>query len=506
MSPAADVVRVVPNEIGQSGLVRFAGIVQESPYAKNLSWIEQVKIYSEMAENEPTIGAGLLAIDAVSRQVVWYVEPFSTTPEDEANAAFVESCIDDMSNSWIDTISEVMTMMQFGWAFHEIVYKRRMGTVNSDPSTDTDGRNSKYNDGMIGWKYIPLRAQETLYKWAFDEQGGVAGMIQRAAPSYVETTIPMSRAMLFRTRNVKGNPQGRSILRNAYRPYYFKRQIEQVEGVGVERDLVGLPVAWADAAIMSQDATPEQKLLYQSIQAMVKSVRRDAVEGLVLPLSFDEHGNKLFQFELMNGGGTRQFDVGAIIGRKTNEIVMSMLTDFMLLGHESVGSFALSADKTTLFITAMGMMLDIIAAEFNKTAIPRLMYINGKDTVKCPKLRHRSVETVDLTALSVYVTSMATAGMLFPDEPMLDWVREIAEMPKRGDDSPKAGTPPPVPSIPQAAPAPPGAPGTGRSGTNDGVPAGGSVKPLTLTPTVKPHGLVKSADLFAWLEEQEGAA
>ncbi len=74
---------------------------------------------------------------------------------------------------------------------------------------------------------------------------------------------------------------------------------------------------------------------------MVKSIRRDEYEGLVLP-----HG---FEFELVSTGGARQFDTNAIINRYDAKIAMTVLADFIMLGHQKVGSFALSSDKTELF-------------------------------------------------------------------------------------------------------------------------------------------------------------
>ncbi|MGI6498023.1 MAG: hypothetical protein ACOX0U_04265 [Oscillospiraceae bacterium] len=51
--------------------------------------------------------------------------------------------------------------------------------------------------------------------------------------------------MIFRTKSRKGSPEGRSILRNAYRSWYFKRRIQEIEGIGIERDLAGFPTLTA---------------------------------------------------------------------------------------------------------------------------------------------------------------------------------------------------------------------------------------------------------------------
>ena len=52
------------------------------------------------------------------RQVDWLVEQGDA---DEADVDFLEGVLEDMSHSWADFISEVLSMLPYGWSFHEIV-------------------------------------------------------------------------------------------------------------------------------------------------------------------------------------------------------------------------------------------------------------------------------------------------------------------------------------------------------------------------------------------------
>jgi hypothetical protein len=117
------------------------------------------------------------------------------------------------------------------------------------PDATSSKFRSKHNDGLIGWQKIPIRAQSTLYGWEFAPDGDVKAFIQEAPPNYGQTTIPLSRGLLFRTEVTRDNPEGRSLLRNAYRPWYFKKRMEEIEGIGVERDLAGLPVITPPKAV-----------------------------------------------------------------------------------------------------------------------------------------------------------------------------------------------------------------------------------------------------------------
>jgi hypothetical protein len=438
-------------EIGASGLKRFSGYVTgDDAYLPNLSFWESIQVFTDMFNNEPVVGASLLAIEYLIRQTDWYVDPVTDSAEDMAAKNFLEECINDMSTSWVETISEILTFLQFGWAYHEMVFKRRNGMVDSDEAVAA-GDNSKYDDGKIGWRKIALRAQETLLRWGFDDDGGITGMWQIAPPDYEITFVPISRCLLFRTNAKKNDPQGRSILRSAYRPYYFKRRFEEIEGVGIERDLAGLPMATVDPMIMSPEATEDQKKQYEDMKQLVSQVRRDQAEGIIIPALYDELGNKMYEFTLLSASGNRQFDIGGVIQRKATEIAMCMMTDFIMLGHEGVGSYALASDKTTMFGNAIGVTLDIIASQFNDRAVPKLFYLNGMPTDNLPKLKHGDVKAPDLQSLSVYITACVQAGLITPDDTLLSWIRQQGTMP--APDNPHAASeqPPQIPGMPGVA-------------------------------------------------------
>lgn len=412
------------DEIGRIGQKRYGGTFYEE-FLRELRGKKGIETYREMAENDDTIGAILFAVEMLIRQASWNVEPGGDTPKDKEAAEFVEQCMHDMQDTWTDTISEILSFLTYGWSFHEIVYKRRMGKTKDQKTR------SKYNDGLIGWRKLPIRAQETLYQWEYDDEDNLIAMTQLPPPNYGLITIPMDKAMLFRTKSRKGNPEGRSILRNAYRSWYFKRRIQEYEGIGIERDLAGLPVFTApeDIAIWDED-DPDMVKLRTGMEAMVQKIRVDELAGIVKP-----HG---FEFELLNSGGSKQFDTNAIIQRYDTGMAMTVLADFIFLGHQQVGSFALSSDKTELFSMAIGAYLDIICETFNSQGIPQLIDVNGSHfdgITDYPKLAHGDIENADIQKLAAYIKDMTGVGILVPDDGLEDYVREAAGLPERTSDT-----------------------------------------------------------------------
>ena len=411
-------------EIGRVGQRRYGGIFYEE-FLSELRGRKGAEVFTEMSNNDETIGAILFAIEMLVRQASWNVEPGGSTAKDREAAEFVKSCMDDMQQTWIDTISEILSFLTYGWSFHEIVYKRRMGRTKDNRTS------SKYDDGLIGWMKLPIRSQETLYQWEYDDQDNLIGMTQMPPPDFGLITIPMNKAMLFRTRSRKDNPEGRSILRTAYRSWYFKRRIQEIEGIGIERDLAGLPVITTPEGMDIWDKDDEDmNAIRTGLEAMVKNIRRDSTEGLVLPFGYT--------FELTSTGGSRQFDTNSIIARYDTKISQTVLADFIQLGHESVGSFALSSDKTNLFSMAICAFLDIICQTFNSQGIPALVDINGDHfagVTDYPRLTHGDIEDVDLATVATFIKDMTSIGVIIPDESLEDYVRQLGKLPKRTTDT-----------------------------------------------------------------------
>ena len=404
-------------EIGRIGAKRYGGIFYEE-FLEELQGQRGVQVYQEMANNDCTIGAILFAIKNLCRQASWSCQAASNDEADVEAAEFVESCLDDMNITWTDTISEILSFLTYGWSIHELVYKRRMGR-RKDPRLD-----SKFDDGLIGWQKIAIRSQSSLYEWEYDENDNLTAFVQMPAPSFRIIRIPIEKCLLFRTESHKDNPEGRSILRNAYRSWYAKKRIEEIEGIGIERDLAGFPVLTAPEGC--DVWSPEYSGLLQKCNEFVSNIRRDSMEGLTLP-----QGWKL---ELLSTGGARQFDTSKIIDRYDVRIAQTVLADFLFLGHEKTGSFALSSDKTALFAMAIGAFLDIICETFNRKAIPALIDLNAKHFSKIsgyPKLIHGDIETQDLAQLGTFLKEMAGLGLITPDEELESYLRTQASLPEK---------------------------------------------------------------------------
>lgn len=436
-------------ELGSTGLQRTSGFVIDD-FIDDLKGSRGRRVYREMSDNDPVVGALLFAIERLVLAIDWGVTPYSDhgkdiKKKDQANADFLYECMNDMSESWNGMLSQILSFLIYGFAFCEIVYKKRVSPTSKNGRTK-----SKYTDGKIGWRKVSLRAQETLWSWDFDDEGSVRGFNQQD-PSVTRglVHIPIEKGLLFRTANARNNPEGRSFLRNAYRPWKFKKTIEEIEAIGIERDLAGLPVAYVPPSMLSSNATAAEVTARNAMQDLIRGIKRNQNEGILFPLAYDEQGRELYKLTLLSSGGTRQFNTDQIVARYDQRIAMVVLADFILLGHEKVGSFALGASKIDLFTSAVQQIAQSIADVFNDHAIPRLFALNGMPTDRLPKVKVGEITHVDLGVLGDFISKMASAGAMQPDAELDNFLRDLANLPPRSEE--EAGM------MPQGAGMPPDA-------------------------------------------------
>ena len=403
-------------QLGTSGLRRQGPYIYEE-FLPELRWPYAGRVYQEMSDNDPVIGAILYLAEMLIRGTSWRVEPASQSTEDIEAADFLESCMHDMDMSWANTICEILSMLTYGFSFHEQVYKVRRGP------DETSGRyKSKYSDGRIGWRRLPIRAQTSLHEWEFSKDGDVSAFIQCAEPDYKIVRIPMSKGLLFRTRISRDNPEGKSLLRNAYRPWFFKKHFEEIEGIGIERDLAGFPVLTAPESVdLWNEEDPRMVKLKADAESLVASVRRDSEEGMLLPAGW--------KLELLSSGSSRQINIGETIDRYDNRIAITMLSDIILIGNNKAGSFALADTKQSMLAAALQAQLQNIADVFNSKAVPDLFnYNNFEGITDLPKIVPGQIQTPSLKELALVLRAMGLniAG----DMKMQNYLRSILGMPE----------------------------------------------------------------------------
>jgi hypothetical protein len=426
-------------ELGVAGAKISNGYVYDE-FLRQLQLDRGRRTFREMGDNDATTSSILFAVEMVLRAVDWTIEENSETigtKESEDAAEWTEGVLfKDMSHTWDEFIAEVLSMIRFGWEYTEIVYKRREGPDHTDPK-----KRSIYDDDTIGIRKLANRAQETLDHWDIDEQGGVNGLWQLPPMGGQLRYIPIEKALHFKPHPTKGSPEGRSALRGAYRSWEFLKTFQELEAIAIERELNGLPVVYIPSEILNGDSA-EAIAAKNAYVAMVRDIKLNAQGGAVLPSDtyFGEDGKrtniKQVELKLLASEGSRSINVGEVILRYQRDIARTILADFVMLGSGDSGSWALSKDKSDLFVRALEGWNSSIASVINRYLIPRLWRLNGFKPEVMPKAKPGKVSAIDLDELGKFISDMAKSGApLFPDEDLENHLREVADLPEKDIDN-----------------------------------------------------------------------
>lgn len=415
---------------GLSGLRQYSGILDEEWHPK-LRGRQADRVYTEMAANCPMIGAALFSMEMLIRQCTWRFDPSDTSdPESVWLADWFDGARLDMASTWDQFLSDALSQMTFGWSLFEILYKLRKGD-SIDPIFQ-----SKHNDGFWGWRDFAIRSQDSRDSWKFDDEGATLGMHQRVITDSSLRFIPMEKCLLFRVRSHKQSPEGRSLLRSAYRSYYYMTREMEYEAIGIERNLAGLPIAKIPWQCMTAGATADEAALFTAAKKIVQHARQDTLSGLVWPGAFDREGKQTgFDFELMSASGKNVADADVIIKRHRADIMVSLLAEVLLLGQSGTGSWALASEQTNLMSMALNAILKGIAETIQNKAVVDLARLNGFNLDKLPTLAYSDVEKQDALKLSQSLATLVQSGIIVPDDELEAWTRTETGLPPRDLES-----------------------------------------------------------------------
>lgn len=422
---------------GDTGLLRNDGVFTQDEILRSLRFPDGMHVYREMVDNDPTVGAMTFAIQQLIKTVTFYSSAHDESPKAQEYAAHLESCLGDLEKPFHNYIVEFMTMLFFGFSINAIEMKKRVGQVY-DPKF-----RSKYKDGKWGFRGFPTRSQESIKGWRYldpkDSSRLTHAVQQSLDPMSMGTTdLDMTRFMLFRVDTRKDNPESRSILRNAHQPYFYKKHYERDQSIRISRDARGLPVFFLPPEWMSSQALPGEKKMYKTLQNAALNMYEGKQKALFMPFLRDHLGNELVKIDYLNNENAANYDVEEIIKRLTKEIFQTVLADFIEMGNTSVGSFALSSNKTKMFSMAVSGWLDEISDTFQQ-AIYKLAILEGWDLDKLPTLKYTDLESVDLDIYGMFLERMAKAGIIVPDDELESRVRKEANLPQASGEKRDVG-------------------------------------------------------------------
>lgn len=400
-------------ESGYLGLNLFDGVSNEE-LSKELNFPNSVRTYKEMSYH-PAINSPLTLYQTLISKVSWrFIPPADATEEEIRQAQIIESMMHDMEGTWREFVSDVMSAQIYGFSIHEKVYRRR-----------TKSNGSRYDDGVIGWKKLPIRSQDTIEKFIFDSTGneviGVKQDISRVGSNVGRYTarkdltvvLPANKYLHFRFGKHRGDPFGKSALRDAYMPWRYLSIIEEIESHGVAKDLSGLPVLMIPPQYLSEDATPSQKAIRAYYEQSMRNLQMNQQSAMILPMAYDPDTRQpLFKLELLSLDGKKAMDTDKIKTYYKNLIFTVLFADVLTMGQTATGSFALGQVKNSLTGSYAESLLQNIVDVLNHDLIKQTYELNGWDTSRMGSFDFEGLESDDLETYSKAAQRLGATGLI----------------------------------------------------------------------------------------------
>ena len=412
-------------ELGGSGTDVWGGIVQ-GEYNPELAGDLRWPIYDRMLRTDPQVRTLRKIVTLPIRAAVPSVKPAGDGATDQEAAQLVETnLLSGMTMTYDDVIRHALLAYFWGFVLLEKVLEER--------------------DGYVMWRKLPGRHPRTVKKWVFDENGGVAGIVQSftdANGTLREPTIPIDRLLLFTWEEYFDNPEGEAELRAVYKPWFTGDWVYKILNIGLERFWLNIPLGEAP-----HGATKEQ--IRKTVQLLM-GIRAHEKAALVQP-----HGWKFGFMDAMQRSGS---DIALKwLEHQNHQILLVGLAQFLMLGVTDTGSRAVSEDHSDMFLRAEDAVASWICEVVNRYAIPQLCRYNFPGLDQYPQLVIPPMSTVvRQSAMLQALVNAVNAALVSPDADIENALRaqwgfpeveahvtpdetEPSEEPEEDDDPPPSG-------------------------------------------------------------------
>ncbi len=257
--PSLPLTKSLPREtLGDSGTRALHGIITEE-YNSQLQGIQGIRVYDEMRKSDGAVRAALLACKLPALRAAWFIKDAETDNDenDKMIADFVRKAIFEYAEGTFESLlSEALLMLDFGVMLFEKVYTTR----------DIDGK--KY----VVIQKLASRLPRSVMQWELpDRTFGV----QQIRQDGILAMIPGSKLLIFVNEKEGENWWGTSMIRAAYKHWYYKNNFYKIDAVAFERQGLGVPVIHMPKGYTDAD---ERK----AVQAM-QNLRANENAYLVLP-------------------------------------------------------------------------------------------------------------------------------------------------------------------------------------------------------------------------------
>lgn len=378
-------------ELGWGGTPIFGGIPLDD-YNPDLQGVKAIQTADQMRRTLGQCRAVTKAVTLPITSTPWYLEEpkDASASEKEATELLRQNLFGGMVGQSFDgVVREACSATYFGFRVPEIVWEERAG--------------------VVAIRKIASRNPELVERWIYHPNGDLAGYLYSgnrpsgngldnwgtSTTTNARIPIPIEKTLHFVYDQENENPAGFGLWRSQYPHWYFVHALYKIMGIGVERNLLGVPVAQE-----GDEANPDDR---SYILQQLSWLR--AAEGSAFSLP---KGWNLQWFE-----STRTpIDALPLVEHHLRQIALAALCQFLNLGMSSAGTQSLGEVHAKLFEQSEDGIAKWIAETIETQLIARWMLLNYGPGVRAPRLMHKPIRANDLQAWATALNTLGSGGWL----------------------------------------------------------------------------------------------
>ena len=390
--------QVATTSIGGSGTPIFSGIIDTGEYVADLKGEKLIDTIDQMRWSDASVRLALLAVSLPILSADWSITSASDDAFDVEVAEFVEEALFKKMD-WTDTLRQILLMLPYGYYVFEKIFK--------------------LEEDKIYFKKWASRHPKTIKKW-ITEKGSLKSIEQTfyQEKGFTTVDIPAEKLIIFTYQKEGDNYTGTSILRQAYKHWFFRDNYYKIDAIATERHGVGIPII-----TLPEGWTPKDKA---DAEELGKHLRANEQAYVVFP-------SPKWSIEMLDMKTTSIKDPKDMLEHHTREILKSVFAQFVELGGTTVGSYALSKDQSRFFLDSMDTLAKLVESIVNEQAIKQLVDLNY--TVDAyPVLSHGDLGTVDVEELAMALQSLSFTGFVTPDVELEKYLRIVLKLPEMTDE------------------------------------------------------------------------
>jgi hypothetical protein len=341
-----------------------------------------IATYRKMRDNYQ-ISACLNVIAFMLQKLDWYIDADESTDEVKK---VVETSI---GNIWTQLMRGITKAVWSGYS----------------PMTKVFSLDGKY----IVLKKIRDLAPETC-NIKTDKKGNFDGFFQYKGQQ-TEEEIDPKYAFWYAFQMEDGDLYGNSMLKSAYKPWYYQELVHLFANRYYER--FGEPVVKGTApneTIEDKDGTKRDAMA--TIQTLGESLKSNSV--ITIPSETDEKGNLLYDIKYLESQ-MRGVDFDTYLKRLDMEMARAIFIPDLMFGSGRVGSYELGREQKATFITGLMGIADDIFGYIQNYIVRQIVDLNFGETSVAPKIKYMPLSIVNQDTYATIVQSLINRGRVFPD-------------------------------------------------------------------------------------------